>query len=39
MDVDLPTLFCTIGWSFVMRFLGSQLLVEGIQQIEHMMEG
>jgi hypothetical protein len=39
MDVDLPTLFCAIGWSFVMRFLGSPLLVEGIRQIEHMMEG
>jgi hypothetical protein len=31
MDVDLPTLFCAVGWSFVMRFLGSPLLVEGIQ--------
>jgi hypothetical protein len=31
MDVDLPTLFCAIGWSFVMRFWGSQLLVEGIR--------
>jgi hypothetical protein len=30
MDVDLSTLFHTIGWSFVMRFLGSSLLVEGI---------
>jgi hypothetical protein len=30
MDVDLPTLFRTVGWSFVMRFLGSPLLVEGI---------
>jgi hypothetical protein len=30
MDVDLPTLFCAIGWGFVMRFLGSPLLVEGI---------
>jgi hypothetical protein len=30
MDVDLPTLFHAIGWSFVMRFLGSPLLVEGI---------
>jgi hypothetical protein len=39
MDVDLPTLFRAVGWSFVMRFLGSQLLVEGIWQIEHMMEG
>jgi hypothetical protein len=39
MGVDLPTLFCAIGWSFVMRFWGSPLLVEGIRQIEHMMEG
>jgi hypothetical protein len=39
MDVDLPTLFHAIGWSFVMRFRGSPLLVEGIQQIEHTMEG
>jgi hypothetical protein len=39
MDIDLPTLFLTVGWSFVMRFLGSPLLVEGIQRIEHMMEG
>jgi hypothetical protein len=39
MDVDLPTLFHVIGWSFVMRFLGSPLLVEGIRQIEHMVEG
>jgi hypothetical protein len=39
MDVDLLTLFYTIGWSFVMRFLGSPQLVEGIRQIEHMMEG
>jgi hypothetical protein len=30
MNVDLPTLFRIIGWSFVMRFLGSPLLVEGI---------
>jgi hypothetical protein len=37
MDVDLPTLFHTIGWSFVMRFLGSPLLVEGIRWIEYMM--
>jgi hypothetical protein len=29
-DIDLPTLFCAVGWSFVMRFLGSPLLVEGI---------
>jgi hypothetical protein len=39
MNVDLPTLFRTIGWSFVMRFLGSPLLVEGIQRIGHKMEG
>jgi hypothetical protein len=30
MNIDLPTLFCAIDWSFVMRFLGSSLLVEGI---------
>jgi hypothetical protein len=30
MDVDLPTLFRSIGWSFVMRFLGRPLLVDGI---------
>jgi hypothetical protein len=39
MDIDLATLFHTIGWSFVMRFLGSPLLVEGIRWIEHTMEG
>jgi hypothetical protein len=39
MHVDLPTLFPTIGWSFVMRFLGSPLLVKGMRQIEHMMKG
>jgi hypothetical protein len=39
MDVDLPTLFRVVGWSFVMRFLGSPLLVEGIRRIEHTMEG
>jgi hypothetical protein len=39
MDIDLPTLFCTIGWSFVIRFLGSPILVEWIRRIEHMMEG
>jgi hypothetical protein len=39
MDVDLPTLFRAIGWSFVMRFLGSPLLVEGIRRMEHTMEG
>jgi hypothetical protein len=39
MDVDLSTLFHTIGWSFVMRFLGSPLLVEGIRWIKHKMEG
>jgi hypothetical protein len=30
MDVNLPTIFRAIGWSFVMRYLGSPLLVEGI---------
>jgi hypothetical protein len=30
MDVDLPTQFRVIGWSFVMRFLGRPLLVEGV---------
>jgi hypothetical protein len=30
MDVDVLTLFRAISWSFVMRFLGSPLLVEGI---------
>jgi hypothetical protein len=39
MDIDLPTLFCAIGWSFVMRLLGSPRLVEGVWRIEHMMEG
>jgi hypothetical protein len=39
MDVNLPTLFHVVGWSFVMRFLGSPLLVEGIRQIKHTMEG
>jgi hypothetical protein len=39
MDVDLPTLFCAIDWRFVMRFLGSPLLVEGIQWIGHVIEG
>jgi hypothetical protein len=39
MDVDVLTLFRAISWSFVMRFLGSPLLVEGIWRIEHMMEG
>jgi hypothetical protein len=39
MDVDLPTLFHTVSQSFVMRFWGSPLLVEGIWQIEHKMEG
>jgi hypothetical protein len=37
MEINLPTLFCAISWSFVMRFLGSLLLVEGIQWIEHTM--
>jgi hypothetical protein len=39
MDVNLPTLFHVVGWSFVMRFLGSPLLVEGIRHIKHTMEG
>jgi hypothetical protein len=39
MDVHLPTLFCVVGWSFMIRLLGSPLLVEGIRWIEHMMEG
>jgi hypothetical protein len=39
MDVDLLTRFHAFGWSFVMRFLGSPLLVEGIRRIEHTMEG
>jgi hypothetical protein len=39
MGVDHPTLFRVVGWSFVMRFMGSPLLVEGIRQIEHTMEG
>jgi hypothetical protein len=39
IDVNLPTLFHSLGWSFVMRFRGSPLLVEGIWWIEHMMEG
>jgi hypothetical protein len=39
MDVNLPTLFRAIGWSFVMRFLGSPLLVEVIRWIEYTMEG
>jgi hypothetical protein len=39
MDINLPTLFRAIGWSFVMRFLGSPLLVVGIRRIEHTMEG
>jgi hypothetical protein len=30
MDIDHPTLFCAIGWCFVMRFLGRPLMVEGI---------
>jgi hypothetical protein len=30
MDVDLPNLFYAVGWIFVMRFLGSPLMVEGI---------
>jgi hypothetical protein len=39
MGIDLPTLFRAVGWSFVMRFWGSPLLVEEIRQIEHTMEG
>jgi hypothetical protein len=39
MDVDLPTLFLAIGWSFVMRFLESPLLVEEIRRIKHTIEG
>jgi hypothetical protein len=39
MDVNLPILFCAIGWSFVMRFLGSPLLGEVIRWIKHTMEG
>jgi hypothetical protein len=39
MDIDLPTPFCAIGWSFVMRFLGSPRLVEGIWWIDDKMEG
>jgi hypothetical protein len=39
MDVNLPTLFRIVGWSFVMIFLGSPLLVEEIWWIEHTMEG
>jgi hypothetical protein len=31
MDVDLPTLFCVVGWSFVTIFRGSPLLVERIR--------
>jgi hypothetical protein len=30
MDVELSTLFRAVGWNFVMRFLGSPLLVEVI---------
>jgi hypothetical protein len=30
MDIDFPTLFHAVGWSFVMRFMRSPLLVEGI---------
>jgi hypothetical protein len=31
MDTNLPTLFHAVGWSFVMRFLGTLLFVEGIR--------
>jgi hypothetical protein len=30
MDDNLPTIFHVVGWSFVMRFWASPLLVEGI---------
>jgi hypothetical protein len=39
MDINLPILFCAVCWSFVMRFLESPWLVEGIRRIEHTMEG
>jgi hypothetical protein len=39
MDVDLPILFHAVGWSFVMIFLGSPLLVEEIRGIEHTLKG
>jgi hypothetical protein len=39
MDINLPTLFCAVGWCFVMRFLGSPVLVEGIRWIEHTIQG
>jgi hypothetical protein len=39
VDVNLPTLFRAVGWSFVMRFQGSPLLVLGIRPIKHTMEG
>jgi hypothetical protein len=39
MDVDPPTLFSVVGWSFVVRFLGSLLLVERVRRIKHVMEG
>jgi hypothetical protein len=39
MDVDLPTLFCAVGWGFVMRLQASPLLGEGIRQKEHTMDG
>jgi hypothetical protein len=31
MDTNLPTLFHAVGWSSVMRFLGTLLFVEGIR--------
>jgi hypothetical protein len=30
MDIDLPTLFRVVGWSFMARFRRSPLLMEGI---------
>jgi hypothetical protein len=32
IDVDLPTLFRAISWSFEIRFLGSPLLVDVMPQ-------
>jgi hypothetical protein len=39
VDIDLPALFRTVGCSFVMRVLGSPLLVERIRRIKHTTEG
>jgi hypothetical protein len=33
MNVDLSTLFRAIGWTFVMRFQGSPLLVRGSDRL------